>query len=115
MTNTYQIHLEDLLANAFIERFRNNDTNRFISYKEIQTYADIVLKSIHSKNQLAELRLSRDRTNNVLETYSEFFEEVENGIRLKPEITQDELIEEFRGYLSLFFLQEYIMAYKKLK
>ena len=115
MNIIYQIHLEDLLANAFIEMFRNNDTNKFISYKEIETYADIILKSICSKNKLAELRLSRDRTSNVLKTYSKFFEEVENGIKLKPEITQDELIKEFRGYLTLFLLQEYIMAYKKLK
>lgn len=115
MVNPYQIHLEDLLANAFIERFKNNDTNKFISYKEVETYADIVLKSICSKNRLAELCLSRDRTSKVLKTYSKFFEEVENGIKLKPEITQEDLIKEFRGYLTLFLLQEYVTAYKKLK
>ena len=115
MVNTYQIHLEDLLANAFIERLKNNDTNRFIFYKEIETYADITLKSICSKNKSAELYLSRDRTNKVIKTYSKFFEEAENGIKLKSEITQEELIKEFRGYLTLFLLQEYVTAYKKLK
>ena len=109
----YRIRLEDLLANAFIEKLKLDDSDRFISYKEIDLYGEMMIKSICDEN--AELYLSRDITNNVLNKYSDYYEETENGIMLKSDITIDNLIDNFRGYLSLFLMKEYISVYNKIK
>ena len=63
---TYKIQLEDLLANAFIEKLKLDDSDRFISYKEIDHYIGEMMKSLYEKNEDVELYLSRDNTNNVL-------------------------------------------------
>ena len=34
----YKISLEDLVANLFIENFKNNDIRRFLTYSEIEDY-----------------------------------------------------------------------------
>lgn len=111
----YRIQLEDLLANAFIEKLKLDDSDRFISYKEIDRYGEEMIKSIHEKDENVELYLSRDNTNNVLKKYCNYFRETINGIILKSDIIIDDLINNFRGYLSLFLMKEYISVYNKIK
>ena len=83
---TYRIELEDLLANAFIEKLKLDDSDRFIYYKEIDHYGEEMIKSIHEKGENAELYLSRDNTNNVLKKYCNYFRETVDGIILKSDI-----------------------------
>ena len=112
---TYRIQLEDLLANAFIEKLKLDNSDRFISYKEIDHYSEEMMKSIHEKGENVELYLSRDNTNNVLKEYCNYFRETVDGIILKSDITIDDLINNFRGYLCLFLMKEYISIYNKIK
>jgi len=112
---TYRIQLEDLLANAFIEKLKLDDSNRFISYKEIDRYSGEMMKFLYEKGEDVELYLSRDNTNNVLKKYCNYFIETVDGIILKSDITIDDLINNFRGYLSLFLMKEYISVYNKIK
>lgn len=110
----YKISLEDLVANLFIENFKNNDIRRFLTYSEIEDYGKKVAKNINKMNDTVVLELSRARTDQMLQKYSEFFEEknINNrcGIVLKETKTINDLINEFRGYLTLKLLKCFIVG-----
>ena len=109
----YKISLEDLVANLFIENFKNNDIRRFLTYSEIEDYGKKVTKNINKTNDTVILELSRARTNQMLQKYSEFFEEKNInkhlGIALKETKNINDLINEFRGYLTLKLLKCFIL------
>lgn len=109
----YRISLEDLVANLFIENFKNNDIRRFLTYSEIEDYGKKVTKNINKTNDSVVLELSRVRTNQMLQNYSEFFEEKNInkhlGIALKETKNINDLINEFRGYLTLKLLKCFIL------
>lgn len=98
------IGIEDLAANALIERMANNANNRFVSYKELEDYGAEVVKFLNLKGEKAILILSRESTNDMFRNYSDIFEETSCsdslGIGLKSQITIDDLINKFRGYLA---------------
>lgn len=98
------IGIEDLAANALIEIMANNANNRFVSYKELEDYGAEVVKFLNSKGEKAILILSRESTNDMFRNYSDIFEETSYsdslGIGLKSQITIDDLINKFRGYLA---------------
>ena len=113
----YKISLEDLVANLFIENFKNNDIRRFLTYSEIEDYGKKVTKNINKTNDTVILELSRARTNQMLQKYSEFFEEKNInkhlGIALKETKNINDLINEFRGYLTLKLLKCFILNWGK--
>ena len=107
----FYIGIEDLAANALIESMRRAEKN-FLTYKEIENYGSKVLEILNEKGEKAVLILSRESTNALFRNYSDFFEEKnvdgEMGIELKKEITLEDLIHQFRGYLALDVLMAFV-------
>lgn len=115
---TFTIGIEDLVANALIENLKQgSEKGRFISYSEIESYGAKVVKLLTDEGNEAVLIFSRATTNQMLRDYSNFFEETivkdESGIQLKSSVTIGQLIDTFRGYLTLTLLQAYIKSYKE--
>lgn len=107
----YYIGIEDLVANALIEKISNSDV-RFISYQEIESYGAKVVEVLGNKREKAILIFSRESTSMFLRDYSDYFEETDNGhilgIKLKDNVKIEELISEFRGYLPLDVLLAFL-------
>ena len=108
---SYFIGIEDLAANALIEVLLKYD-KRFLSFFDIERYGAKVVQLLNEKEEKAILILSRESTNALFRNYSDFFVEKEQqgkkGIYLKDDKTVDDLIECFRGYLSLEVLLAFI-------
>lgn len=99
------IGIEDLAANALIEVISTNESNRFVSYEELENYGAEVVKFLTSKGEKAVLILSRESTNAMFRNYSNIFEEINSkkdglGIQLKSGVTIEDLVLKFRGYLA---------------
>ncbi|MCR3758902.1 hypothetical protein KYB31_07850 [Clostridium felsineum] len=107
----FYIGIEDLAANALIETLRKSE-RRFLTYNEIENYGSKVIGILNDKGEKAVLILSRESTNELFRNYSEYFEEKnENGIKgiaLRKDKEINDLIEQFRGYLSLDVLRAFI-------
>ena len=108
----FRIGIEDLVANAFIELLRAGYKDRFISYKLVEDYGKIVCNKINSTGKEANMWVWRNKSDQMLERYSDFFEEKSQdgklGVYLKLEITVSMLVEKFRGYLSLCVLNAFM-------
>lgn len=92
----YCIQIEDLIANAFIESGRNS-----LPLEQIEAYGRAVVKALRDQDKEAKLILSRDDLESL---NTNFFEKTNEGrlvIKLKDGITKEDLIKNFRGYLSL--------------
>lgn len=113
----FYIGIEDLAANALIELLSkdNKREERFLTYKEMEAYGAEVVQLLNEQGEKAVLILSRESTNAFFKNYSDFFEEQEvdghKGIALKDDKDVDDLIEQFRGYLSL----EVLLAFVNLR
>ncbi len=98
------IGIEDLAANALIEVMSKDASKRFVSYEELESYGAEVVNFLNAKGEKAILILSRESTNAMFRNYSDIFEEIVSygkpGIQLKTDITIEELIIKFRGYLA---------------
>lgn len=107
----YYIGIEDLVANALIEIMAKSK-RRFLSYEEIEKYGSRVIEVLSEQGEKAVLILSRENTTALLRNYSEFFEEKNEdclrGIALREGKESDDLIEQFRGYLSLDVLLAFV-------
>ena len=104
----FHLSLEDLAANAFIEL-----DAQFVPYTQLENYGKAVVQHLKDKGKKAILMLSRDKTNEFLANYSDFFEECINeegltGIKLKDGKNAVDLIQQFRGYLDLEVLLAFI-------
>ncbi|MDE6054565.1 MAG: hypothetical protein K2G55_12555, partial [Lachnospiraceae bacterium] len=90
--------------NAMIEMLKRG-SRRFLTYNEIEMYGAEVVQILKESGEKAVLILSRENTNALFRSYSEFFEEsVQNGkkgIMLKADKEVGDLIQQFRGYLAL--------------
>lgn len=108
----FAIYIEDLAANAFIQILTKDEHTRFLTYSEIENYGKCVVRSLSTKNTKAILVLSRDMTNEMLRDYSEFFAEIKKdgktGLELKENKSVTDLINQFRGYLSLDLLLAFV-------
>ncbi len=108
---SFYIGIEDLAANALIEAMQKGD-KRFLTYIDIENYGAMVMQILSENSEKAVLILSRENTNALFRNYSEYFEEKEVdgklGIALKAQKTVDDLIERFRGYLSLDVLMAFV-------
>lgn len=100
----FYIGIEDLAANAMIEMLKKG-SRRFLTYNEIEMYGAEVVQILKESGEKAVLILSRENTNALFRSYSEFFEEDEQngkkGIKLKDDKEVGDLIQQFRGYLAL--------------
>lgn len=98
------IGIEDLVANAIIELVKASNRKEVL-FSEINKYGATVVKILLEKDSKAVLILSKERTAAFLNDYSDFFElftnGIEEGIRLKENITIEQLWKKFRGYLSI--------------
>lgn len=107
----FYIGIEDLASNALIESMRRAEKT-FLTYKEIENYGSKVVELLNEKGEKAVLILSRESTNALFRNYSDFFQEKnidgELGIELKKEITLEDLINQFRGYLALDVLMAFV-------
>lgn len=112
------IGIEDLAANALIEVMSKDKSKRFVSYEELENYGSEVVKFLNAKGEKAILILSRESTNAMFRNYSDIFEETvlnnQIGIVLKSEVSIEDLIIKFRGYLAwdvlLAFVSEQTVA-----
>lgn len=101
------IGIEDLAANALIEIMdkKKDEASKFISYTKLEQYGLAVVKILSEQGEEAVLILSRDETRKMLRNYSDIFcecnQDGEDGIKLNENVTLDDLIAKFRGYLSL--------------
>ncbi|MDE7211426.1 MAG: hypothetical protein K2O03_08280 [Lachnospiraceae bacterium] len=100
----FYIGIEDLAANAMIEMLKKGG-QRFLTYSEIEMYGAEVVQILKENGEKAVLILSRENTDALFRSYSEFFEESEQngkrGIKLKENKEVEDLIQQFRGYLAL--------------
>ena len=100
----FYIGIEDLAANAMIEMLKKGG-QRFLTYNEIEMYGAEVVQILRENKEKAVLILSRENTDALFRSYSEFFEESEQygkkGIKLKENKEVEDLIQQFRGYLAL--------------
>ena len=98
------IGIEDLGANALIELVESLG-KREVLFKELDEYGAKVIKYLNDKQEQAVLLLSKERTNEFLHDYSDFFEVftrgIDEGIRLRDGVTVEQLWKKFRGYLSV--------------
>ena len=98
------IGIEDLVANALIELVEKSE-KREVLFKQLDEYGAKVIKYLNDKQEQAVLVLSKERTNEFLHDYWDYFElflnGMDEGIRLKESISVNQLWEKFRGYLSV--------------
>ena len=101
------IGIEDLAANALIEMLVD-EKKGFVSYETLDEYGMEVVRLLSEKGEKAILVLSRDATREMFRSYSDIFtEETFNGklgIGLKDGVKLEDLINKFRGYLSIELL-----------
>lgn len=107
----FYIGIEDLAANALIESLKKGNKS-FLTYSEIEMYGSRVIQLLKQNGEKAVLILSRENTNAMFRSYSDFFEEQEKngkkGIALREEKNIDDLIRKFRGYLALDVLMAFV-------
>lgn len=97
------IGIEDLVANALIELVEKKQ-QREVLFKDLDKYGATVVKLLNDKDEQAVLILSKERTNEFLHDYTEYFElftnGLEEGIRLKDGVDINDIWIKFRSYLS---------------
>lgn len=105
------IGMEDLAANALIEAMEKGK-KRFLTYHEIEEYGMRVVQILREKEEKAVLLLSRESMSAFYRNYSEFFEEKRVngvlGIELRAEKDAEDLIDTFRGYLTIDVLMAFV-------
>ena len=102
------IYIEDLVSNAIIEQMAHGG-NDFISLHQVEEYGRDVIADLRKKNFDAHLILSRGHLQSFLVNYKNYFHkyEVDGTIYFykASDITLNDLIKKFRGYLPLPILQ----------
>lgn len=108
-----RIHIEDIVANAFIEMSRI-DNRHFITYKALEEYSHSLCEHFNTEHTDKHMiqELSRNRTQYFFEEYHDWFEETETpkgaGIQMNENITIDMLWDRFRSYLTFDILKTFM-------
>ena len=105
----FYIGIEDLAANALIEILQSkngDDSQNIVTYAELEKYGAEVVHYLGEQGEKAVLILSRESTNHMLCSYSDFFVETETdkkepAIELRKGKTVSDLIERFWTYLEI--------------
>ncbi len=111
----YNVRLVDLVANALIAVRQKGMDVVFFSFSRLEKYGACVVDYLRKKGQEAVLVLSRDKTEDFFDEFADIFkaheENGERGVALcKSNVTLDELIRRFRGYLPLDLLLAFVSA-----
>ena len=106
------IFLEDLVASAFIEILKKDNSERFVSFKTIDDYGAKLLNYFAPKRMF--LKLGRDYTRKFFYEYSNYFVEAEKdgakGIRLLDNVSREDLIRAFWGCIPY----ELVVAFNRI-
>lgn len=98
------IKMEYLVANALVELYDKKRVDR-ISLDDIQKYGIKVEEQINSKeNTRAILLYSDNYTKEFLHDYSDFFEKVDDFIKIKNGITIEDIREHILSYIPFDLL-----------
>ncbi len=104
----YNVRLVDLVVNAFIAIKQKGENITFVTFSKLEKYGASVVNYLNNIQQDAVLLLSRDRTEDFFDEFSDLFEaheeKGERGVALCRHVTLSELIRRFRGYLPLDLL-----------
>lgn len=104
------IGIEDLAANALIVLFKRKGIN-YVSFEELTKYGTKVVEILKEKGQHAVLIYSKDITNALECNYSSYFEifikDQKQYIKLRDNITVEDVIRKYRSYLSINMLVAY--------
>ena len=105
------IGIEDLVGNAIIELVENSCRGEVL-FSQINSYGSTVVQILSEHQTTAILSLSRERTNTFLRDYSHYFTLFSNGseegIRLRENVSSDDLWAKFRGYLSIEVMKAFM-------
>ena len=105
------IGIEDLVANALIE-LTEHKNQRQVLFKDLDRYGAKVVKLLNQEGEQAVLILSKERTNEFLHDYTDYFElftnGFEEGICLREDVDINELRVKFRSYLSIKVMLAFI-------
>lgn len=105
------IGIEDLVANAVIELVENSQRGEVL-FSQLNNYGATVVQILSESDKKAILILSKERTNAFLHNYSEYFElfstDKEEGIRIRENVSVDDLWSKFRGYLSVDVMKAFM-------
>lgn len=107
----YYIGIQDLVANALIELTEGSE-ERKVSFKMLNEYGAKVVEILNKKGERAVLVLSRDDTNRFIHDCTDYFkidfENNEEYICLRDNVTTDDLRKMFRLYTSYEVLQAFV-------
>lgn len=105
----YYLSLETIVPNAFIELLKRNQNTENIPLIVIEKYAHEVANKLKQNGNNIKYGLSRNNTNSFSINYSNYFtindlEDRPTTITLNKDITIEDLINHFTGYLPLELL-----------
>ena len=98
------IKMEYLVANALVELYEKKQVN-MISLEDIRKYGvkvEEVLNEIDGSRAI--LLYSNNYTKEFLQDYSDWFEMVDNNIKIKAGVTIDDIREHVLSYVSIDIL-----------
>lgn len=103
------IRTDDLVGNSFVS-YLEKTGKRVLSLQKIENFAKSIVIDLRSKGIESTLLLSRDKTYAFFYEYSDWFSYVESDglVILNDNISVEDLIERFSGYLSL----EVLLAFR---
>lgn len=109
----FYIGIEDLAANALIEILEMEDEtpeSKSVTYAELEKYGTAVVRYLKENGEKAALIFSRESTDVMLHSYSDFFEERNNGtaIGLRKGKCVPDLIKRFRTYLAFDLMMAFM-------
>ena len=72
----YNVMLVDLVANAFIANKKTGKNSDFMAFSTLEKYGECVVAKLKAQGQDAVLLLSRDRTDDFFDEYSDYLKRV---------------------------------------
>lgn len=94
------IEIDDIVGQAFIVCLKKTG-KRSLSLKKIDEYGAKVVMYLKCRGEKVRLALSREQSRNFFYNSKYFiYNERTNIVELKPNITEDDLIKRFCGYID---------------
>lgn len=101
-----ELSYEDFVANALIEVNKYSGARK-VSIEQVENYRQAVMERLQETDEKVSCYINRERFKSFQEDYSDWFTVVEEDstmIHMNHNIMKEDLIEQFRGYLSLEYL-----------
>ena len=97
------LELQDLVGNLFITLKQAGINDDRLSYRLIDTYADLLLEELSKQHIDVYFRLSRELTDQFLDENQNLYEESADGksIILLEDLSDSDLVKKYRGYLTV--------------